>query len=75
MYDDIWTVKPYMGPDSSLDPELEQRIRLYVQDTTRIGIPRSQHKCLVDIEVYLKTFNISAPRFKDGRPGISSRVI
>ena len=69
LYDNISTVKDYMGPDPSLDVDLEEKIRLYVRDTPRIGMPRSQHKCLLDIETYIKTFGIDVPRFRDGRPG------
>ena len=32
MYDEIYTVKAYMGPDPSLPPKLEERIRMYVTD-------------------------------------------
>ena len=69
MYDEIYTVKAYMGPDPSLPPKLEERIRMYVTDCTHIGMPRNQQRYLKDIEVYLKTFNINVSRFRNGRPG------
>ena len=69
MYEEIVTVKDYMGPDPLLDAELEEKIRLYVKDTLRIGMPRSQQQCLLDIEIYLETYGIHVPRFRDGRPG------
>ena len=71
-YEDIPTVKDFMGPDPSLDADLEERIRLYIRDMFPLGMPRSQQKFLNDIETYLKTFDIHVPRFKNGRPGNAS---
>ena len=68
-YDTIFTVKQYMGPDPSLDPNLEEIIQLYVRDSPRIGMPRSMPQCLIDIETYLRTFGIEVPRFNAGKPG------
>ena len=69
MYDDISTVKDYMGPDHSLDDDLEERIRLYVRDSARIGMPRSMPQFLVHIQIYLNTFGIDVSRFRNGKPG------
>ena len=75
MFDEISTVKDYMGPDPSLDPDLEERIRSYVRDSIRIGMPRSQGQVLCHIETYLNTFGIHVPRFTNGKPGIYSNHI
>ena len=74
LYEEISTVKDYMGPDPSLDADLEEKIRLYVQDTLKIGMPRSQDKFLMDIQTYINTFGIQVPRFNNGKPGTVSTL-
>ena len=72
MYEEISTVKDSMGLEPSLDSDLEKKIRLYLTDTLRIGMPRSMSKFLTDIQVYLTTFGIHVPRFRNNKPGIYS---
>ena len=67
-YSEISTVKDNMGPQPSLDPELEELIRLYIEDCDRIGIPRYQQRCLEEIQLYLNTHNIQVPRFVKNKP-------
>ena len=70
LYDQIYTVKDHMGPDPSLDIELEELICWYVRDSVRIGMPRNQQQCLHHIEIYLRTYGINVPQFTNGKPGI-----
>ena len=69
LFDEITTVKQYMGPDPSLDEHLEEIIRSYVRDSIRIGMPRSRPQILHEIEIYLNTYGIHVPRFRNGKPG------
>ena len=70
LYDEISMVKDYMGPDPPLEEDLEERLRMYIRESTIIGIPRNQQRFLLDIDVYLKTYGIILPRFCNGKPGI-----
>ena len=54
--------------------ELEETIRLFLKDAHRIGIPQSQGRARTDVEVYLKSLQISAPKFKNQRPGINTLI-
>ena len=58
-----------VGPETSLSPDLEEKIRLYIEDCHRIGLPRYQEQCLRDIQVYLNTNNIIVDRFTNNKPG------
>ena len=72
MYGDITTIKDNRGPEPVLNAELEEKIRLWVRDSPRIGMARNQRRHLVDIGTYLETFNINVERFKDGIPSMDS---
>ena len=72
MYGEITTIKDHRGPGPALSAELEEKIRLWVRDSPRIGMARNQHRHLVDIGTYLETFNINVERFKDGIPSRDS---
>ena len=68
-YLDITTIKDDVHQGKALVFELEETIRLFLKDAHRIGIPRSQGRARTDVELYLKSHQISAPKFKNQRPG------
>ena len=68
-YSDITTIKDDVHQGKALVFELEETIRIFLKDAHRIGIPRSQGRARTDVELYLKSHQISAPKFKDQRPG------
>ena len=72
MYGEITTIKDHRGPGPALSAELEEKIRLWVRDSLRLGMARNQRRHLVDIGTYLETFNINVERFKDGIPSKDS---
>ena len=37
-YGEITTVRMSVGPETSLSPDLEEKIRLYIEDCHRIGL-------------------------------------
>ena len=68
-YSDITTIKDDVHQGKALVFELEETIRLFLKDAHRIGIPRSQGRARTDVELYLKSHQISAPKFKNQRSG------
>ena len=74
-YSDITTIKDDVKQGKALDFDLEEKIRHFLKDAHRIGIPQSQARACTDVEVYLKSHNIEAPKFKNQRPGISFIII
>ena len=74
-YHEISTVKENIGPVPSLSSAVEEKIRLYIEDCYRIGLPRYQEKCLCDIQAYLNMNKITVPRFNDNKPGIYFHVM
>ena len=68
-YSDITTIKDDVQQGKALEFELEEKIRLFLKDAHRIGIPRSQGRAHTDVEVSLKLHKIPAPKFKNQRPG------
>ena len=74
-YSDITTIKDDVQHGRALDFDMEEKIRLFLKDAHRIGIPRSQGRARTDVEVYLKSHKIPAPKFKNQRPGILFIII
>ena len=74
-YSDITTIKDDVQLGKALDFGLEETIRMFLKDAHRIGIPRSQGRARTDVEVYLKSHNIPAPKFKNQRPGMLFIII
>ena len=74
-YLDITTIKDDVHQGKALVFELEETIRLFLKDAHRIGIPRSQGRARTDVELYLKSHQISAPKFKNLRPGKTILII
>ena len=74
-YWDITTIKDDVQQGKALDFGLEETIRIFLKDAHRIGIPRSQGKACTDVEVYLKSHNIPALKFKNQRPGMLFIII
>ena len=57
------------GPATSLSEEMESKIRLFIEECYRMGIPRCKGKLAVDVQVYLRMKEIHVDRFDDGKLG------
>ena len=68
-YGEITTVPLHKGPATSLDPELEQKIRLFIEECYNMGMPRCKGKLSLDIQEYLKRNDIDVSNFEDQIPG------
>ena len=68
-YGEISTIPLHEGPATSLQPQLEQEIRLFIEDCYHIGIPRCKGKLAVDIQEYLIRNQINVKSFVDQKPG------
>ena len=68
-YGEIFTVPLHRGPATSLDPELEKKIRVFIEDCYHMGLPCCKGKLALDIQEYLKRNNIEVNSFVNQKPG------
>ena len=68
-YGELTTIPKYKGPETSLDRQLKQLIRIFIEDCFYMGIPWCKGRLAIDIQEYLKRNDIHVANFIDEKPG------
>ena len=68
-YGDISTVPLKRGPATSLHPDIEKKIEIFIEDCYHMDMPRSKGKLAFDIQEYLIRNDINVASFANQKPG------